>query len=149
MKKILIVEDDLKIALAVGVRLKANGYEVLTAFDAMAGVAMAVKHVPDLVILDISIPAGSGFLVAERLQSMTPTFGTPIIFMTGSRNPEFQAKAMKLGAVAFMEKPFQNGELIAQVRKALGEEPAPPMSAPPMPAAVLAPGESEALKLGA
>jgi len=64
--------------------------------------------------------------------------------MTGSRNPEFQAKAMKLGAVAFMEKPFQNGELIAQVRKALGEEPAPPM-----PAAVLAPGESEALKIGA
>ena len=123
MKTILVVEDDPKIALAVGVRLKTNGYEVLSAFDAMAGVAMAVKHKPDLVILDISIPAGSGFSVAERIQSMVPTFGTPLIFMTASRNPELQARAIELGAVAFIVKPFQDGELIAHVRMALGEAP--------------------------
>jgi DNA-binding response OmpR family regulator len=122
MKKILIVEDDRKIALAVAVRLKANGYDAVIAFDAMAGVEMAVKHVPDLVILDISMPAGSGFDVAEKIHNLAPTAGTPIIFMTASRKPEFLAKAAELGAVAFIEKPFKDGELLADVRHALGED---------------------------
>lgn len=129
MKKILIVEDDRKIALAMTVRLKANGYEVIIAFDAVAGTGLCVKHLPDLVILDISMPAGSGFDVAARIQNLVPTVGTPMIFMTASRRPELRAKAAELGAVAFLEKPFSDGELIAQVRQALGEE--PPATAPP------------------
>ena len=121
MKKILVVEDDRKIALAVAVRLRANGYEVITAFDAMAGVEMAVKHLPDLVILDISMPAGSGFDVAEKIHNLAPTAGTPLIFMTASRKPEFLTRAAELGAVAFIEKPFTDGELLADVRHALGD----------------------------
>ena len=123
MKKILIVEDDRKIAMALVVRLKANGYEVIAAFDAMAGVEMAVKHLPDLVILDISMPAGSGFDVAERIRDLAPTAGTPIIFITASHRPEFVTRAAEMGAVAFIEKPFHDGELIADVRHALGEGP--------------------------
>ena len=130
MKKILIVEDDRKIALAVAVRLKAHGYQVITAFDAVGGTWLCAKHLPDLVILDISMPAGSGFDVAERIQNMVQTVGTPMIFMTASRKPEFLAKATELGAAAFIEKPFSDGELIARVRQALGEEP-PPAAAPP------------------
>ena len=121
MKTILIVEDDRKIVLAMVVRLKASGYEVVTAFDALAGVEMAVKHRPDLVILDISMPAGSGFDVAARIQNLTLTAGTPMIFMTASRNPEFLTRAAELGAVAFIEKPFKDGELLADVRHALRE----------------------------
>jgi DNA-binding response OmpR family regulator len=123
VKKILIVEDDRKIALAMAVRLKANDYEAIIAFDAMAGVEMAVKHEPDLVILDISMPAGSGFDVAEKIHALGPTIGTPIIFMTASRKPEFLTRAAELGAVAFIEKPFNDGELLADVRHALGEAP--------------------------
>ena len=125
MSKILVVEDDRKIALAVAVRLKAHGYDVITAFDAMAGVEMAIKHLPDLVILDISLPAGSGFDVAERIQNLAATVGTPMIFMTASRKPEFLTRAAELGAVAFIEKPFNDGELIADVRHALGEDVVP------------------------
>ena len=123
MKKILIVEDDRKIALAVAVRLKAHGYEVITAFDAQAGVEVAVKNRPDLVILDISLPAGSGFTVAERIQNLSQTAGVPMIFMTASRKPEFVRMAAELGAVAFIQKPFEDGELISDVRHALGEVP--------------------------
>ena len=123
MKKILIVEDDRRIALAVAVRLKANGYEVLTAFDAMAGLSLCVKYLPDLVILDISMPAGSGFDVAARIRNLSTTAGTPLIFMTASHNPEFLTQAAELGAVAFIQKPFDDGELLADVRHALGETP--------------------------
>jgi DNA-binding response OmpR family regulator len=135
MKKILIVEDDRKIALAVAVRLKANGYDVLTAFDAMAGLSLCVKNLPDLVILDISMPAGSGFDVAAQIRNLATTASTPIIFMTASRNPEFLTKAAELGAVAFIEKPFDDGELLSDVRHALGEEEkaerGPPEAGPP------------------
>lgn len=125
MRKILIVEDDRKISLALSLRLKAHGYEVLTAFDAVAGVSMAVKHRPDLVILDISMPAGSGFDVANRIH-LAMTVGMPMIFITASSNPEFPSKAEQLGAAAFLRKPFNDGELIAAVRQALGEEPQHP-----------------------
>lgn len=121
-KKILIVEDDEKIALAMGVRLKANGYDVFHAFDAMGGVDMTVKHQPHLLILDISMPAGSGFSVAEKIQKLATTAGTPMIFITASRKPEFLARAAELGAVAFIEKPFQDGELLSDVRHALRED---------------------------
>ena len=122
MKKILVVEDDRKIALAVAVRLKANGYEVIMAFDAAAGLEMALKHVPDLAILDISMPAGSGFDIAQKIQNLTPPAGMPMIFMTASRKPEFLTRAAEMGAVAFIQKPFDDGELIADVRHALGEK---------------------------
>ncbi len=130
MKKILIVEDDQKIACALNMRLKANGYEVITAFDAMAGVNLVLKHTPNLVILDISIPAGSGFDVASRIRSLPRLSGTPLLFITASRKPEFRARAEQLGAVGYIEKPFDDDELIALIRQALHEAP-PGKGAPP------------------
>lgn len=121
MKKILIVEDDRKIALAMLVRLRAQGYEVISAFDAMAGLSQCVKHQPDLVIMDISMPAGNGFETAERIQNLASTVGTPIIFITASSKPEFRAQAAQLGAAAFIEKPFHTDQLLAAVRQALDE----------------------------
>ena len=64
-KKILIVVDDKKISTALAVRLRATGYEVAMAYDAVLAFSTAVKHQPDLVVLDISMPGGDGFAVAE------------------------------------------------------------------------------------
>jgi len=114
MKKILIIEDDRKIALAVALRLKSSGYEATIAYDALTGVSTAVKLKPDLVLLDISMPAGDGFAVAERIQSLVPT-RTPIIFLTASKQPGFRERAQELGAAAFFEKPYEPDELIAAV----------------------------------
>ncbi|MEI6972383.1 MAG: response regulator transcription factor [bacterium] len=122
MKRILIIEDDQKIALAIAVRLKANGYEVHTAYDALTGLDAAVKLRPDLLILDISLPGGSGFDVAEKIRNIISTSSTPVIFVTASRKPEFVTRAAALGAVAFILKPFSNGELLSDVRHALGED---------------------------
>ena len=120
MKKILIVEDDQKIAKGLAIRLKAAGYQTSLAFDALAGVAMALKDRPDLVILDISMPAGDGFLVADRIQSLIPS-PTPIIFMTASRQAGFQERAEGLGAVGYFEKPYRAECVLTAIQRALGE----------------------------
>jgi DNA-binding response OmpR family regulator len=118
MKKILIVEDDENIAKALSIRLKNAGYEVSVAPDALAGVENAVKKVPDLVLLDISLPAGNGFTVAERIQSLIPT-STPLIFLTASKKPGLREKAKELGAAAFFQKPYEWDDLLGAIQLAL------------------------------
>jgi len=88
------------------------------ACDALAAVITARKYRPDLVLLDICLPAGDGFLVAERIQSLLPAL-TPVIFLTASRQPGLREEAMALGAAGFLEKPFEVEELIATIRDAL------------------------------
>lgn len=122
-KKILIIEDDKKIALALGVRLKANGYEVLQAFDGLQGFIQATKHRPDVVVLDVSMPAGGGFSVASRMRDMVDLASVPIIFMTASKMPEIFATAQQYSPIGYLEKPFDAEELLALVRKATGEAP--------------------------
>jgi DNA-binding response OmpR family regulator len=117
MKKVLIIEDDRKIATALAIRLKAAGFESMAAYDAITGLSLAIKSTPDVVLLDISIPAGSGFLVAERIQTLVPKM-IPIIFITASKQPGLREKAEAIGAVAFLEKPFENEQLISAVRAA-------------------------------
>jgi DNA-binding response OmpR family regulator len=117
-KKILIVEDDRKIAMALALRLRAAGQDVLSAYDALTGLNSAIKNRPDLVLLDIGLPAGSGLLVAEMIQTLAPKF-TPIIFLTASRQPGLREKALALGAAGFLEKPFEADELMAAIQNAL------------------------------
>jgi DNA-binding response OmpR family regulator len=120
MKKILIVEDDQNIAKALAIRLKSAGYEVTLAPGAMTGVAVALKFQPDLALLDISLPSGNGFNVAEKIQELVVT-ATPIIFLTAIKQPGLRQKARDLGAAEFFEKPYDADELLAAIRRALGD----------------------------
>jgi DNA-binding response OmpR family regulator len=117
-KQVLIIEDDEKIAMALALRLKAAGYKTTTAYDALTGLNAAVSNPPALVLLDISMPAGNGFSVAEQIQTLIPT-PTPIIFLTASKKSDFREKAKKLGAAAYFEKPFEAEELVGAIRRAL------------------------------
>ncbi len=67
-KKILVVDDDPDVRLGLQLRLKANHYDVIFAADGVASIAEARKHMPDLIILDLGLPAGDGFSVLERLK---------------------------------------------------------------------------------
>lgn len=120
MKKILIIEDDSKIAMALAVRLKSIGYEASIASDALTGLSTALKLKPDLLVLDISMPAGNGFSVAEKIQRLIPTF-TPMIFLTASKQASFRVRAKELGAVGFFEKPYEAGELLSTIRETIGK----------------------------
>ncbi len=72
MKKILLIEDDQRVAHAIGIALKAMGYEVATASDAVLATQQARKANADVIILDINLPGGDGFVVAERLKKPGP-----------------------------------------------------------------------------
>ena len=117
-KQVLIIEDDQNLAMALALRLKAAGYGTTTAYDALTGLNAAVSNPPALVLLDISMPAGNGFSVAEQIQTLIPT-PTPIIFLTASKKPDFRERAKKLGAAGYFEKPYEAEELFGAIRQAL------------------------------
>ena len=122
MKTVLLVEDDKKITLALGMRLKAMGYEVASAADAVSAVAQARKCKPDVVLLDINLPGGDGFVVAERLQSLLQTSATPLVFITASKESGLKERALALGAAAFLEKPFDATQLADAIEMSLYSE---------------------------
>ena len=120
MYKILVIEDDEKLAIAVGARLRASGYEIITAYDALMGVTVAARHKPDLIILDIVMPLGGGFSVAERLRNIVDTAALPIVFMTADPDPNLRKLALEeYGAAGYIGKPFEASELLAIIQKAL------------------------------
>lgn len=116
-KKILVVDDEEDIAKALKVRLKANGYHVVLAFDSVEAFTMANKERPDLIILDIMIPGGGGFVVAERLKQSTATHHIPIIILTGISGGE--ERAYKVGASGYVMKPYHPEKLLETINNAL------------------------------
>jgi two-component system sensor histidine kinase/response regulator len=119
MKTVLLIDDDNIFLLTIGVRLKSMGYTVSTAKDAASAITVVRKTNPDVIVLDVSLPAGDGFLVAERLQNLIASSATPIIFVTASVKPGLRERAMKLGAVAFLAKPFDALTLADAIESAL------------------------------
>ena len=120
MNRVLIIEDDRKIALALSVRLKAAGFEVVSAMDGYQGVDFAKKHQPDVIVLDVSMPAGGGFSVVEKLRKRSSTSLTPFIVITASKKPAVREQAERLGCAGFLEKPFEAKTLIEMIHDALG-----------------------------
>ena len=110
MKRILIVEDDPRITAALKVRLTARSYEILTAGNGFEGLKLAMNSRPDLLLLDIMMPMGMGFSVAERLKAVGLGH-IPIIFITASKRTGLRRTAAKLGAAGFFEKPYDADEL--------------------------------------
>lgn len=119
MTTVLLVEDDKDIARALRLRIAAHGYAVSVAHDAATALMVARKTSPDLIVLDISMPGGDGFVVAERMEM---AFGRlPMIFITANSHPDLRAKAVAVGAVGFFEKPLQTDELIASIAAATNQ----------------------------
>ena len=120
-KKILIVDDDKQIVLLLASRLKANKYEIVVAYDAMQAVAKAFSEKPDLILLDIKMPGGSGISVMDNLSNSAETAITPVIVITAYPSPEIQQKVKEMGAVDFISKPFKAEDILPRIRRALGE----------------------------
>jgi DNA-binding response OmpR family regulator len=120
-KTILIVDDDPDVRLGLHVRLKANHYNVIFAADGMASIAQARKHLPDLIILDLGLPAGDGFSVLERLKANDSLSLIPVIVVSARDLNANMDRALKAGAKAFLQKPVDNAELLKVIRQAMGE----------------------------
>src|SRR5207253_10694523 len=114
--KILIVDDDPDLRRGLNLRLRANHYDTSYATDGFSAIAMAQKERPDLIILDIGLPAGDGFVVLDRLQQSAALSAIPVIVLT-ARDPQFnRERTLKAGATAFLQKPADNSELLNVIR---------------------------------
>ena len=121
-KKILIIEDDRDFFRLLAMSLRANDYEVSIASDAIAAISETRKLSPDLILLDLGLPAGDGFLVMERLKSLPSPTGIPVIVVS-ARDPAINKdRALKAGAAAYFLKPADNDELLTAIKQALGEK---------------------------
>jgi two-component system, chemotaxis family, chemotaxis protein CheY len=116
-KTVLVVDDDVKILKALEVRLKAGGFDVLTAPDGVQALSLAGSKKPDLVIADIWMPVGMGFSLAYRLKETMPE--VPLIFLTASKQAGLTDMAKQVGAAGFLEKPYDPEVLLAAVYQAL------------------------------
>jgi two-component system KDP operon response regulator KdpE len=120
-KKILIVDDDPDVRLGLHVRLKANHYDTFFAGDAISSIAEARLHEPDLIILDLGLPAGDGFVVMERLKKLPNLAVIPVIVVSARDVRANKARSIELGAKAFLQKPANDAELLAIIGRVLGE----------------------------
>ncbi|MGA9476087.1 MAG: response regulator transcription factor [Terriglobales bacterium] len=120
--KILIVDDDPDLQQAMRLRLRANHYDTVNASDGYSAIAQAYKERPDLIILDLGLPAGDGFVVLDRLQRDDKLSTIPVIVLT-ARDPEStEQPAFEAGASAFFQKPADNAELMEVIRATLFRE---------------------------
>jgi two-component system KDP operon response regulator KdpE len=123
--KILLVDDDPDLLRALRLRLRANNYDVLTASDGYAAIAAAQKERPSLIILDLGLPVGDGFVVLDRLQNSDSLAGIPVIVLSARDPQSNEERALKAGASAFFQKPADNEELLNVIRVSLGPGTAP------------------------
>ena len=128
-KRILVVEDDADVRLGYHVLLKANHYDTCFAVDSLSAVSEARKQHPDLIILDLGLPAGDGFLVLERLQANANLAMVPVIVVSARDVVANKGRALKAGAKAFLQKPWNDTELLAIIGELLGQPDLPPQPA--------------------
>jgi DNA-binding response OmpR family regulator len=121
-KKILVVDDDPDVRLGLQLRLSASHYDVVLAGDGVASIAKARQHMPDLILLDLGLPAGDGFSVLERLKANDKLSSIPVVVLTGRDRVGNRERALTAGAKTFLQKPMANEKLLAVIRLVLAEK---------------------------
>ena len=120
-KKILLIDDDKDVLQVLNIRLKSQGYLVVLAGYDITAVSAARKEKPDLIVLDIGLPGGDGFLVMQRLKSLYDLALTPIILVSARDAVATKDRALKEGAVAYFQKPIKTKDFLDTVQRALGQ----------------------------
>lgn len=133
-KRILVVEDDADVRLGFHVLLKANQYDTFFAADGVSAVSEARNHLPDLIILDLGLPSGDGFVVLEWLRGNTYLSVIPIIVVSARDLRVNKERALRAGARAYVQKPWNDHTLLALIGQQLGQ-PAPAVSDVTLPVA--------------
>jgi diguanylate cyclase (GGDEF)-like protein/PAS domain S-box-containing protein len=113
----ILIVDDIPANLAIAVNyLEDNNFNVLVAQDGNEGLERAQLVKPDLILLDVMMPGLNGFQTCRRLKSIESTRDIPVIFMTAMTDTADKVKAFEVGAVDYVNKPFQVEELLARIR---------------------------------
>ena len=117
--KIMIVDDDPELRMALKLRLRANHYETVSACDGYSAIALAQKEKPNLIILDLGLPAGNGYSVLKRLRESDSLSNIPVVVLTARDPHGNEERSLDAGAIAFFQKPADNQELLEVIRASL------------------------------
>jgi DNA-binding response OmpR family regulator len=117
---VLVAEDDEDILELVVFDLEDEGYEVLTARDGEAAVALALERRPDLILLDVAMPGLDGYEVTRRLRAEQATRSTPVVLLTARAQVRDVILGFEAGANDYVTKPFRPDELRTRLHAALG-----------------------------
>jgi CheY-like chemotaxis protein len=126
--RVLIVDDDSSIRLLCASHLRAQGYDVIEAVNGQDGLERAFAEMPDLVLLDISMPVLDGFGLAAALRGDERTQRIPFAFLSGETDPHIETRALEAGAHGYFAKPFDLsavGEFVRGLLDQLSPDPAP------------------------
>ncbi|OGR67684.1 MAG: hypothetical protein A2179_02890 [Elusimicrobia bacterium GWC2_63_65] len=126
MSRILIVDDEPDMRLAVRNVLRLRGYDILEAGDGPAALELAKESRPDLVLLDMRLPGMDGIEVLAALKKIDDTL--PVVMITGYGHIQSAVDVMKLGASEYLQKPFENAQLVETVKRFAHSVPPPKRS---------------------
>ena len=119
-KKILVVEDEIQYAKMIAVRLQSAGYDVSISTDAYGGTQSALRSNPDLIILDLMMPAGGGFSLLDRISKIPMASTIPVIILTGRIiDDSIKKTADKYGVKRIIRKPYEKDDLLNTVETML------------------------------
>ena len=118
-KKILIVDDEPSIIVALQFLMEQNGYETVIAFSGVEAMELIGQHRPDLILLDIMLPVIDGFEVLQRVRENLAWRDIRIVLLTALGNEANIAKGLALGADAYITKPFSNIDVVTKVKELL------------------------------
>lgn len=121
-KRVLIADDDRTLTHVLSARLQALGWTVDIALDAMQAVMFTRQHGPDIIVLDIAMPGGTGRQALHSLKASSKLRAIPVVVLSGSIDPDEEAKIVALGAVEFLRKPIDADALDARLRAVLGAD---------------------------
>lgn len=122
MTKVLVIDDSPDVSQLVGETLQVNGYDVFVADDGLAGVELAQRHLPDLILCDVNMPQLDGYATLTALRQNSSTATIPFIFLTGATEKTNIRQGMELGADDYLTKPFSISELLAAVKARLDKQ---------------------------
>jgi DNA-binding response OmpR family regulator len=118
-KKVLIVDDEPGIIVALQFLMEQNGYATMVAFSGEEAMEAVTQHHPDLILLDIMLPVVDGFEVCQRVRENPEWNDIRIVLVTALGSEANVTKGLDLGADAYVTKPFSNADLVAKVKELL------------------------------
>ncbi|MDD3374625.1 MAG: response regulator transcription factor [Candidatus Omnitrophica bacterium] len=119
MHKILIVEDDVDLATVLQMNLVSKGFEVFVAHDAIQGTSLAHNKNPDLIILDINLPAGGGLAILRNVKMSINTKLIPVIILSGTEDEQLIHEVLHGGVEDYIKKPYDLEDLCKRINHIL------------------------------
>ncbi len=118
-KKILIIDDDPDFCAYLAALIRHHGYDVIQAGDGVSAMHSAVAEKPDLILLDLGIPAGNGYITLRRIREHPFLAGVPVFIISGKDPDENEGRSYDTGAEVYFEKPCNPEQLLSTIQSTL------------------------------